>query len=151
MDPDVVNSSTYGPQMSDALRSIPTLSVTAPVSSLFGSGSIYDSEEVELPVSVEVLYPNDPNANSQIDAGMESHSHNRLKRSLRLNFRSIYGSSTWNSDFLQRAPVGGDSVTDDVKTVILRAGNNRAWSPASSTRTRPTSPSTPSTATRRSR
>ncbi len=128
MDTKVVGDPTYGPRLPAALRAIPTMAVTAPVGTIFGTAGFYDNDDLEVPVSVEVLYPNDPAANAQVNAGAESHSHNRLKRSVRINFRSAYGATTWNNDFLRRSPLNGASATTAIKTLVLRGGNNRAWS-----------------------
>ena len=91
MDPEVVNDPAYREIIDDALLAIPTMSITSDPGQIFSEQGWYDGEEVEKLVSVEILYPDDPTASHQVDAGIESHSHDRLKRSLRLNFREIYG------------------------------------------------------------
>jgi CotH kinase protein/Bacterial Ig-like domain/Lamin Tail Domain/Chitobiase/beta-hexosaminidase C-terminal domain/Fn3 associated len=117
--------------VSSALTSIPTMSLTAPVDSVFGATGLYEnpvtSPDLEKPMSVELLYPNAPANNQQIDAGVEAHSHDRLKRSLRVNFRAAYGSNTFTSSLMKNAPLNGASATTKFRTLILRAGNNRAW------------------------
>ncbi len=128
MNPTVTGHATYGPALPNALQAIPTISIAAPLSTIFGASGFYDSEDLEVPVSFEVLYPNDPASNAQVQAGAESHSHNRLKRSMRINFRSTYGTSTWNNDFFRRSPLNGASATTAIKSIVLRGGNNRAWS-----------------------
>ena len=128
MDPAIVDDPAYRTELPTSLTSIPTLAVTAPVDTIFGSSGFYDQDDVEVPVSLEVLYPDDPAANAQVNTGAESHSHNRLKRSIRVNFRSQYGASVWNNDMLRRSPLNGGSATTAIKTLVLRGGNNRAWS-----------------------
>jgi hypothetical protein len=130
MDQAVI--SQYTPAVvSNALTAIPTMSLTAPVDSIFGATGLYETPEnaisVEQPMSVELLYPNNPAANQQTDAGVESHSHDRLKRSLKLNFRAQYGASPWTSDLMKNAPLNGAGATNKFRSLILRAGNNRAW------------------------
>ncbi len=125
MDPAVV--SAYQAEIVGSLEAIPTMSMTADVDDIFGAGGFYLGDDIEKVTSIEVLHAGTPADNEQIDVGVESHSHDRLKRSLRLNFRSEYGSRTWTTDLLQNAPLNGDSATDAHRTLILRAGNNRSW------------------------
>ena len=127
MDPTIVNSAIYGPQLRTALTAIPSISLTGPVSSIFGPNGFYDSDVLESKMSVELLYPGNPAANDQIDGGVESHSHNRLKRAMRVNFRAEYGQSTWVTNLLREAPVNGGSATNQIRTIVLRAGNQRSW------------------------
>ena len=127
MDPEIVGDPAYAEIIDDSLLAIPTLSITSDQGRIFGNTGWYDGEDVEAAVSVELLYPDDASSNQQINAGIESHSHDRLKRSLRLNFREEYGDSVFKTDFFQRSPVTGDSATDQFNAIILRGGNNRSW------------------------
>ena len=127
MDPDIVNDPAYAEVLDEALLAIPTMSITSEQDQIFGNDGWYDGENIEGAVSVEILYPDDPTSNQQINAGIESHSHDRLKRSLRLNFREVYGDSRFETDFFQRSPVTGDSATDQFNAIVLRGGNNRSW------------------------
>ncbi len=127
MDPNVVNHPAYAGEVIDALRAIPTLSVAVAPGEIFGASGFYDGEGVEKSASVEVLYPDDPGASHQANGGIESHSHLRLKRSLRLNFRASYGDAKWETDLLSRAPLGGTSALEEYDVVVLRGGNNRSW------------------------
>jgi hypothetical protein len=133
MDPAVITQ--YTPAVvKNALTAIPTMSLTAPVGSIFGAGGMYETPEgvngIELPTSVELLYPNNAAGNQQIDAGVETHSHDRLKRSLRVNFKAAYGSNTWTSNIMKNAPLNGAGATTKFHSLILRSGNNRAWTRA---------------------
>ncbi|MCA9197619.1 MAG: lamin tail domain-containing protein [Planctomycetales bacterium] len=123
MDPEIVNSTTYAELMDDALLAIPTLSITSEQAAIFGDSGWYDGEDVELPISIEVLYPNNAIANQQAYAGIQSHSHDRIKRSLRLSFKSEFGESTFKTDLFQSA----HSQIDKVNSIVLRGGNNRSW------------------------
>ncbi|MEZ6118430.1 MAG: lamin tail domain-containing protein [Pirellulaceae bacterium] len=123
MDPEIVNSTTYAELMDDALLAIPTLSITSEQATIFGDSGWYDGEDVESPISIEVLYPNNATANQQAYAGIQSHSHDRIKRSLRLSFKSEFGESTFKTDLFQSAY----SQIDKVNSIVLRGGNNRSW------------------------
>ena len=127
MDPEIVSDPAYSGVIHDALRSIPTMSITSDPDQIFSDAGWYDGEDVEKAVSVEVIYADEPDRSHQAEAGIESHSHDRLKRSLRLNFRGIYGDSTFDTDLFQTAPLNGDTAVGDVKRIILRGGNNRSW------------------------
>ncbi len=127
MDPQIVNDPAYADAIYDGLLSIPTMSITTDLEGVFTESGWYDGEDIEEPVSVEVLYPADADRNHQADAGIESHSHDRLKRSLRLNFRSEYGDASFETDLFQTAPLHGDTAVGEVDRIILRGGNNRSW------------------------
>ncbi|MBE0536285.1 MAG: lamin tail domain-containing protein [Phycisphaerae bacterium] len=123
IDPQVVNSGAYSGVMLKALTDIPTLSLVTGRAAMdtfyWGSG--------ESPASVELIYPADPDKNVQADCGVEPHSHSRMKRSLRLNFRSEYGNAKLRSSLFRDAPVNGDSAAEEADRIVLRGGNNRSW------------------------
>ncbi len=125
MDPAIVAS--QGDDLLEGLTAIPTVSIAAAPWHIFGNSGFYDGTDVERPVSIEVIYPNEPHRNHQANAGIESHSHKRLKRSLRLNFRNEYGDAKFHTDLLTEAPLNGEGATDTVDRLILRGGNNRSW------------------------
>ena len=50
-----------------------------------------------------------------------------MKRSLRLNFRKEFGAASFKTDLFKKMPWNLPS-TDSQDVLILRAGNNRAWS-----------------------
>ena len=127
MDPDIVNDPAYRDLIDDALLAIPTMSITSAPDQIFSDSGWYDGEDVEKPISVEILDPEDPSSSQQINAGIESHSHDRLKRSLRLNFRELYGDSRLRTDLFEQNPVAGNSVADEFNSIVLRGGNNRSW------------------------
>ncbi|MBN2474242.1 MAG: lamin tail domain-containing protein [Pirellulales bacterium] len=66
MDPAIVNDSTWGPQMLDALTAIPTMSLVTDLDNLLDPGSgIYvnaygDGIDWERPASLELIYPDNP-------------------------------------------------------------------------------------------
>jgi hypothetical protein len=123
MDPVVVNDPAYSSMIVDSLKAIPTMSLVTGRAAMdtyyWGSG--------ESPASIELIYPADPDNSIQAECGVEPHSHNRLKRSLRLNFRAAYGDSKFKSDIFERAPLNGDSAGKSINKIVLRGGNNRCW------------------------
>ena len=123
----IVDDPAYQDVIIDGLRAVPTMSIVSDIDDIFSDEGWYDGEDVEKPVSIEVLYPEDPKANHQSNGGIESHSHDRLKRSLRLNFRGIYGDSTFQTNLFETAPLNGGTATNQVKRIVLRGGNNRSW------------------------
>jgi hypothetical protein len=127
MDATITQHPDYATDLLQGLLDIPSVSLAVDPSHLFGNNGFYDTDNIEVPISFEVLYAGDKSANHQVNAGAESHSHKRLKRSMRVNFRTEYGYSKLDSDLLQRAPVNGGSATDKFDRLILRAGNNRSW------------------------
>ena len=116
--------SDYSSEIIPAMEAIPTMSIAANPGDV---SQFYNGDDIEKPVSVEILYAADPALNHQANSGIESHSHNRAKRSLRLNFRAIYGDAKFNSDLLTNAPLNGDTASGKYDKLILRGGNNRCW------------------------
>lgn len=128
MDPAIVQKHA-GAEIRQAMESaIPTMVISSSTDDMFGADGFYFGEDIEKAVSMEVFYPD--GTSQQQDAGVESHSHNRLKRALRLNFRSEYGDREWATSIFQSFPVGGDTAENKVRRVILRSGNNRSWARA---------------------
>lgn len=125
MDQDVVNA--YSDEIEQAMQAVPTMSIAANPDEITGSDGFYTGDDVEKAISVEVIYADDPAGSHQANSGIESHSHLRAKRSLRLNFRSEYGDSKFNTDLMARAPLHGDSASTRLDKIILRGGNNRCW------------------------
>src|SRR6266576_41591 len=96
MDPAIVTSSAYSSEIIPSLTSITTMAITVNVADMFGPGGFYDDPDshdsgATKPCSLEILYPSSPNKNLQINCAVEPHSHDRLKRSLRLTFSSTFG------------------------------------------------------------
>lgn len=127
MDPAIVNDPAYSQAIRDGLVRIPTLAISADVDDIFGNFSFYDGND-EKSVSIEIIDPTGATTNLQVNGGIEPHSHDRLKRSLRLSFKDEYGPTQWETNLLQNGPLNGDSASDGIDHIVLRAGNNRAWS-----------------------
>ena len=129
MDPNVVNNPAYSDVIKAGLMSIPTMSISVDLAEMYGSGGFYTGTS-EKPASIEIIDPSHPEDNLQINGGIESHSHDRLKRSLRLSFKSQYGPTKLVSDLFRNAPLNGEGAANRLDNIVLRAGNNRAWSRA---------------------
>ena len=124
MDPNIVTAPEYSEDLLTGLLAIPSLSIVMPQDDFW---TMYDGDS-EKKTSIELLYANDPNLNEQVDGGIEPHSHKRLKRSMRLSFKKEYGKANWDSDIFKNARVGSDQAADRFDRIVLRGGNNRAWS-----------------------
>ena len=114
----------YAETVADDLVSIPTLSLVMDVEDLLGTDGIYSNpngrgEEWERGVSVEYFDPNDSDTEFQIDAGIRLQGGisrtTALKHSLRLVFRSEYGSSTLEY------PLFGDDAAKEFNSLTLRS------------------------------
>ena len=121
MDPAIVSDVVYADEMIEALTQIPTMSVSAEQGDFW---SAYRGD-AEILVSIEVIFPEGDSEDTT--CGLERHSHDRVKNSMRLSFKSEYGDPKWSTDLLQRGPVNGASATDKFDRIVLRAGNNRSW------------------------
>jgi len=127
MDPAIVNDPAYSQSIRDGLLGIPSLAISSSIEDIFGNDGFYDSD-AEKAVSIEIIDPTGATTNLQVDGGIEPHSHDRLKRSLRLSFKDEYGPTQWLTNLLQNGPLNGDTASDGLDHIVLRAGNNRAWS-----------------------
>ena len=125
MDPRITADPVLRAETLRGLRALPTLSLAMDPDDFW---DVHDAEEaVERPVSVEVLYPDDPAAHEQVNAGLEGHSWNWMKRSFRLVFSRGYGPARWDTELLRRAPLGGATAARRIDRLVLRGGNNRSW------------------------
>ncbi len=126
MDPDVINDPNYSADIVNALKAIPSMSIVMDKNDFW---LVYDdsssNSDLEKPASVEMLYPSVPARNEQVNCGLESHSHLRLKRSLKLDFHD----PEFISKIFKYAPLNGGSATDDFSgtKIVLRGGNNDCW------------------------
>ena len=132
MDPDVVNSPKFGPQMETALKSIPTMSIVMSLDDLFNSSTgIYanpgqDARAWERRCSLELVYP-DGKKGFQSDAGLRirggySRSTSNPKHGLRLFFREDYGAPTL------KYPLFGPNGQSSIDAFDLRCSQNYSWS-----------------------
>jgi hypothetical protein len=145
MDPEITQDPEYGPQLGEALLSLPTMSIVTDKNSLFSkstdpeTGGIYiytgppEAGDVpglgdgwERPASVE-LFTRDGSEDFQADCGLRLHGgHSRRpekdpKHSFRLVFKIKYGSA--KLDY----PLFGDDAVSTFNTITLRAGFGNTW------------------------
>ena len=133
MDPDIVNSPTWGPQMEAALKQIPTFSVILDLEDLFGASGIYTQasnrgRDWERPASVELIYPDGtgPDDGFTLDAGIRvrggfSRSNNNPKHAFRFFFRAEYGETKLNYKLFE------ESGAESFDKIDLRSTQNYSW------------------------
>ncbi len=106
MDPDIVDSPEWGPQMIDALTQIPSMSVVTDLPNLFDSrNGIYarpasDGFAAERPASLELINP-DGTVGFQHNIGIRirggfSRATSNPKHAFRIFFDSVYGDGSLN-------------------------------------------------------
>ncbi|HEY2760716.1 MAG TPA: FN3 associated domain-containing protein, partial [Pirellulales bacterium] len=131
MDPTIVNSPVWGPQMLAALQSIPSISIVTDQANLWDPATgIYvnalnDGQDWERPASVELINP-DGTTGFQINAGLRirgGYSRNDYdpKHAFRLFFNDDY-------DGELVYPLFGDEGVDTFKKIDLRTDQNYSWS-----------------------
>lgn len=139
MDPQVVNDALYQQSVRAGLRSIPTLSLALPISSLFGSSGIYDNptrsgSAWERETSAEYFDPA-TGREFQIQAGLRiqggaSRSPRKCpKHSLSLRFRDAY-----EGDLQFR--LFSKSRVSRFDTLQMRGVYNNAWTHSNSSQRR---------------
>jgi len=131
MDPNVVNDPRWRDQLTEALISIPTISLVTDLENLFDPAKgIYvnarnDGRAWERPTSVELINP-DGTPGFAVNAGLRirgafSRSGNNPKHSFRLFFRAEYGTGKLNY------PLFGGEGVDTFDKVDLRTSQNYSW------------------------
>ncbi|MCW1925142.1 lamin tail domain-containing protein [Luteolibacter arcticus] len=140
MDPTLTADPAFREEMIEGFSQIPTVSVVVKKSDMWtslGEGGFYRGTDLERAASVEYINPGNPGENTQADCGIQGHSHDRMKRSLRLSFKAAYGDKKFDSAMFTGVPWGGASGNREVDNIVLRAGNNhsfaRHWNPTTST------------------
>ena len=114
LDASIKNHATYGPQLEQALKEIPSISLVMDPTEL----DDMHSGTLEFPTSVELVFP-DGSTGYQVDGGVEragGSSFNNLKRNLRLSFKSIYGAPKFDY------PIFGEDAAQDFDQIALRPG-----------------------------
>ena len=133
MDPNVINAEG-ATAVKDALRAIPTVSISTDLDNLFDpqigiySNARQDGRDWERPASAEWINP-DGTPGFQINAGLRirgGYSRNDFnpKHAFKLYFRGSYGESELNY------PVHGDRGVSTFKQLDLRTAQNYSWSSA---------------------
>ncbi|MDA7887928.1 CotH kinase family protein [Akkermansiaceae bacterium] len=141
MDPDVVNDPSYSSTIKDDLKSIPTLSMSMPISSLFGGSGIYTNSNSsgvnwERAGSVEFIYP-DGSPDKQVNCGVRmqggvGRNASFPKHSFRLLFKRQYGDTKLRFPLFRDATEDAEGAVDTFDSIILRAGFNNTWHRGSS-------------------
>lgn len=134
MDTDIVSSPTYGPQIENALKAIPSFSIVTDLSNLFDTATgIYanpggDEIAFERAGSIELIYP-DGSTGFQVNCGLRvrggySRSPDNPKHAFRFFFRESYGAA--KLDF----PLFGSDPTAAISfdKFDLRTSQNYSWS-----------------------
>ena len=133
MDPDIVNNSTWGPQMIQALQSIPTMSLVTDVGNLFNpaTGIIVNSNQSgsawERAASLELVNP-DGTPGFQTDVGIRirgsaaTTDSPTVKYGFRVYFEDEYGEGKL------AYPLFGDEGADTFDKIDLRTTQNWSWS-----------------------
>ena len=132
MDPEVVEDPRYAGHMLEAMKAIPSISITTDLANLFDPEiGIYvnawdDGRDWERPCSMELIHP-DKTEGFQVNAGLRirggfSRSDQNPKHAFRLFFRQQYGDSNLNY------PLFGDEGIDSFDKIDLRTDQNYSWS-----------------------
>ncbi|MFW6153854.1 MAG: lamin tail domain-containing protein [Planctomycetota bacterium] len=136
MDPDVVYDTTYGPQMTTALTSIPTVALTFDPDDLWDpNGGMYPNSIMrassnifwEKPTSMELIDPDgweegfSVNAAGRIMGELARWPAVNDKQSFRILFKGDYGPAKLNYPFFD------DPDVDEYDTIVLRANWGDSW------------------------
>ncbi|MFN5960406.1 MAG: CotH kinase family protein [Verrucomicrobiota bacterium] len=133
VDPNIVNSTRPGYSLEDALAALPTLSIAASPSDLFGNpnGVYYNTGQrgigSEKIVSAEFFDPSGASASWQVEAGLRSHGNSSRdhgftpKHPLRLYFRRTYGDAKLNAEVFPDSPIR------EFNRLLLRAASTDSW------------------------
>ncbi|MHC4500300.1 MAG: lamin tail domain-containing protein, partial [Planctomycetota bacterium] len=124
MDPNIVNDPCYGDIITDALKSLPTLSIVMDENDLTNlqAQSTYppgSPPKEELPTSVEFLYPDDRDG-FHIDCAIEGHSWSIPKRAFRLKFIRDFGPGKLKFPFFESDLLNADSAVEFFDRLVLR-------------------------------
>ncbi len=127
MDPEIANS-LVRQQLTQALKSLPTMSIVMDVEDLFGAKGIYTNwgssgDAWERPGSVELIQP-DGSEGFQVNCGIRIYGgvgRREAKKSFRLQFTRTYGPTELHY------PLFGEGVADRFDQLVLRANFNDAY------------------------
>ena len=131
MDPDIVNSPTWGPQLKQAFTQIPSMSIVTDLPNLFDARTgIYARASAqgfaaERPASLELINP-DGTTGFQQNIGLRirggfSRSADNPKHAFRVYFDSAYGEGWLNF------PLFGDEGSSRFAKIDLRTTQNYSW------------------------
>src|ERR1043166_2461181 len=126
MDQTIVTNALPPYDITNALLTLPAISLVAPLDDIFGAakGIYYNSSEQgpawEREASIELIFP-DGTPGFQHEAGLRIHGYSSrghgftLKHSFHLNFREEYGPSKLHF------PLFSDTAVNDFDQIVLRA------------------------------
>ncbi len=135
MDPEVI-SLEGAEKVKRALLAIPSLSIVMDDNDLFqkimNGGGKSDNDGLESPASMEMLYPETPQNNIQIDCGFGPRSRNledrAIKRGFEVIFKKIFGPGKLEFPVFFDAPLNGESAVHAFDNLVLRPGFCDTWS-----------------------
>jgi len=125
MDPSIVNNTTPGYDITNALLSLPAISLVAPFDDLFSQdqgiyiNSLQEGPNWERETSIELIFP-DGSPGFQCEGGLRMHGYSSRyhyftsKHSLHLNFRARYGPARLHY------PLFPDTSVQDFDQIVLR-------------------------------
>ena len=131
MDPDIVESEAWGPQLEAAFHQIPSMSIVMDIDDFASSDTgIYSNAQShgrawERPASLELIHP-DGSQGFQVNMGIRirggfSRTGSNPKHAFRLFFRDEYGASKLEY------PLFGDEGVDEFDKIDLRTTQNYSW------------------------
>ncbi|MFT4549209.1 MAG: hypothetical protein ACI9MB_003180 [Verrucomicrobiales bacterium] len=136
MDPDVVNNPAYSSTIKDDLKAIPSISISMPITSMFGGSGIYNNSNQsgiawERRGSVEMIYPSGE-PGMQINCGVRmqggvGRNGNFPKHSFRFLFKREYGATKLNFPLFKDATGDAEGAVDSFDSITLRSGFNNTW------------------------
>lgn len=124
VDGNIVNSPLYSGRFLGDLAALPTMSVVANATQVFGANGLVRGANgsIEVPGSIEVVHPD--GRDDQVDCGLTPHSWTQDKRSLRVYFRTQYGNDKWRHDLFRESAEGQSIGITSFDGLVLRAGFN---------------------------
>lgn len=131
MDPQIAGDPVYGSQLKQSLTALPVVSLVMKQEQFtrLYTRPAERGRSAEQPVSIELIYPDDPAKGVQVNAGLRlcgEASETASKRSFQLFFRSNYGSTRLEHPLFNNAPV------ETFNTLLLKAGVSLPAGPSSS-------------------
>ncbi|MBN1672820.1 MAG: lamin tail domain-containing protein [Kiritimatiellae bacterium] len=132
LDPGL--KSTYGSAaILNGMTAIPTLSVVGSYADVFSTagfiGTTNENESLH-PVSIELLYPDEPEGGFQIDCAARRHKSwagDSARVSFKLEFSSLFGPSKLRYPFFEKAPVNAETGPDRFDRLVVRGGANHSF------------------------
>ncbi|MEM7385338.1 MAG: lamin tail domain-containing protein, partial [Verrucomicrobiota bacterium] len=131
MDPDVVDAPEYKDLIDDALKALPTLSISTDISNLFGAQGIYDNATSsgfawEREVSAELIHADgrkgfNVQCGLRMQGGASRNADRSPKHAMSLRFRGQYGPGRLDYPIITKSP------QTSFNALHLRARYNNTW------------------------